>query len=157
MIVLCSTSLPRLLFWGSVNTGFRLGLVSVVRTTGHASIKMLNVSIKSICLLSSKNRRFPSFFFLLIHKNYRLISPLLRCKFLFNLVMQPLPVWEKKSLNQVITISDNQLLFVQLSCGKTWTRQRSRYTCHVILSCDLHLKCCHVYLHISDKTSHFSY
>lgn len=64
--MLCSTSLPRLLFWGSVNTGFRLGLLSVVRTTGHASIKMLNVSIKSICLLREKNRRFPSLFFFLL-------------------------------------------------------------------------------------------
>lgn len=61
--MLCSTSLPRLLFWGSVNTGFRHGLLSIVGTTGHASIKMLNVSIRSICLQREENRRFPVFFF----------------------------------------------------------------------------------------------
>lgn len=163
MIVLCSTSLPRLLFWGSVNTGFRLGLLSVVRTIGHPSTKMLNVSIKSICLLRQK-RSWYSFFFLLIHKYWGLLFlfALLPYKILLDSVMRPLPVWKKKEkkshkFNQVITICDNQLLFAQLSCGKTWMRQRSCSTCHVILSCDLHLKCCHVYLHISDKTSHFSY
>lgn len=66
-----STPLPRLLFGGgggggSVNTGFRLGLLSIVRTTGHARAEMLNVSTRSICLLRKGNRTFPSHFPLLV-------------------------------------------------------------------------------------------
>lgn len=67
--MLRSTSLPRLLFFwggGSVNTGFRLGMLSIVRTTGHACAEMLNVSTKSICLLRKGNRTFPSHFPLLV-------------------------------------------------------------------------------------------
>lgn len=70
--MLRSTSLPRLLFWGggggggSVNTGFGLGRLSIVRTTGHACAEMLNVSTKSICLLRKGNRTFLSRFPLLV-------------------------------------------------------------------------------------------
>lgn len=51
---------------GSVNTGFRLGLLSIVRTTGHARAEMLNVSTRSICLLRKGNGTFPSHFPLLV-------------------------------------------------------------------------------------------
>lgn len=155
MIVLRSTSLPRLLFGGcSVNTGFRLGLLSVVRTTGHARAEMLNVSTRSICLLRKGNRTFPS------HLIFASCFAIMRdyCSTNAFLVCSSFAVgWEEKKKLKSGHYNLWQLLFVQLSCGRARTRRCSRCTCHAILSCDLHLKCCHVYLHISDKTSHFSY
>lgn len=119
--MLCSTSLPRLLFWGSVNTGFRLGLLSVVRTTGHACIKMLNVRIKSICLLRNKNRRYPSFFCffsLLVDSQILWISVYLIAGTDFYLLFSHFLPGEKKkkkkSLNQVISIRDNQIFVCSL-------------------------------------------
>lgn len=54
---------PACCLGGSVNTGFRLGLLSIVRTTGHVRAEMLNVSARSISLLRKGNRTFPSNFF----------------------------------------------------------------------------------------------
>lgn len=96
---------------GSVNTGFRLGLLSVVRTTGHAHAEMLNVSTRSICLLRKGNRTFPSLFFaswFAIMRDYCSTNSFLMCsRFAVG--------WEeKKSWNQVITICDNFCLFSYL-------------------------------------------
>lgn len=139
---------------GSVNTGFRVGLLSVVGTTGHACAEMLNVSTRSICLLRKRNGTFPSLFFFQVDSQ------------LWEMIAVQIPSWclvasqlaerRKKKLKSG-HYNQWQLLFVHLSCGRAWARRCSHCTCHTILSCDLHLKCCHVYLHISDKTSHFSY
>lgn len=160
MIVLRSTSLPRLLFWGgSVNTGFRHGMLSIVRTTGHACAEMLNVSTKSICLLRKGNRTFPSHFPLLVDSQIsQIIAVQIPSRRVLALQLAVRGGGGKKKKKLKSGHYDPwQLLFVQLSCGRARTRRSSRCTCHAILSCDLHLKRCHVYLHISDKTSHFSY
>lgn len=126
--MLCTTSFPHLLFWGLVNTGFRLELLSVGRTIGQAAMKMLNVSIKSICLQRRKNRRFFCFLFRFFHiyffiRKYKKIYFVIVV--LHNQVVKPLLLWEKETgkkknkFNQVITICDNQLLFAQLSSGRT--------------------------------------